>query len=96
MDRFVQPGLGSNLAQRPPFQTAVDDPYESYEANILWDQEGASEDNSQSSSDDQRGLLADSASEASSSGEASDGGITLLSHMSCTPVCRRSCASRPV
>lgn len=68
VDRFIQPGFG-----RPPFQTAVDDPYETYEANILWDQEEFSEsDGADSSSQD--GLLADSAADTRPPpGSASEG-----------------------
>lgn len=58
MDRFIQPSFG-----RPPFQTAVDDPYETYEANILWDQEESEADDS-GGRGRQDGLLADSAAES--------------------------------
>lgn len=58
MDRFIQPSFG-----RPPFQTAVDDPYETYEANILWDQEESEADDSRGRGR-QDGLLADSAAES--------------------------------
>lgn len=66
VDKFMQSGLGSSLSRRPPFQTAVDDPYESYEANILWDEdEGIGDGPPAGEGSD---LLADTGSHDSSTG----------------------------
>ena len=73
VDRFIQPGAFGGRFSRPPFQTGIDVPYESYEANILWDQEEELEGTSGRASSEREGVLADSTTEPSSAGQAPDG-----------------------
>ena len=80
VDRFIQPGFG-----RPPFQTAVDDPYETYEANILWDQEERSE-GSFGGSHSQDGLLADSAVKTQTRPTSVSEGETIVAACSAVPL----------